>query len=75
VLGIDNVIFIAILVAPMPDHQRERLRRIGLMLALGMRIGLLMAIEWIMSLTEPVFTIMGTSSRGETSSCWQAARS
>jgi predicted tellurium resistance membrane protein TerC len=58
VLGIDNVIFIAILVAPMPDHQRERLRRIGLMLALGMRIGLLMAIEWIMSLTEPVFTIM-----------------
>ena len=51
VLGIDNVIFIAILVAPMPDHPRERLRRIGLLLALAMRIGLLMAIGWIMSPT------------------------
>ena len=61
VLGIDNVIFIAILVAPMPDHQRERLRRIGLMLALAMRIGLLMA---IMSLTEPVFTIAGNELSG-----------
>lgn len=64
VLGIDNVIFIAILVAPMPEAQRERLRRIGLVLALVMRIGLLMAIEWIMSLTEPVFTIAGTELSG-----------
>lgn len=64
VLGIDNVIFIAILVAPMPEAQRERLRRIGLVLALGMRIGLLMAIEWIMSLTEPVFTVAGNELSG-----------
>ena len=64
VLGIDNVIFIAILVARVPDSQRERLRRIGLMLALAMRIGLLMAIGWIMSLTEPVFTIMGNELSG-----------
>jgi len=64
VLGIDNVIFIAILVAPMPEAQRERLRRIGLVLALGMRIGLLMAIEWIMSLTEPVFTVGGNELSG-----------
>ena len=58
VLGIDNVIFIAILVARVEDAQRERLRRIGLLLALGMRIGLLMAIEWIMSLTDTVLTVM-----------------
>ncbi|MCA9537137.1 MAG: TerC family protein [Myxococcales bacterium] len=58
VLGIDNVIFIAILVARVEDAKRERLRRIGLLLALGMRIGLLMAIEWIMSLTDTVLTVM-----------------
>jgi predicted tellurium resistance membrane protein TerC len=58
VLGIDNVIFIAILVARVPDAQRERLRRAGLVLALGMRIGLLMAIEWIMSLTDTVLTVL-----------------
>jgi predicted tellurium resistance membrane protein TerC len=57
VLGIDNVIFIAILVARVGEDQRERLRRLGLLLALGMRIGLLMAIEWIMSLTAPLFSV------------------
>jgi predicted tellurium resistance membrane protein TerC len=64
VLGIDNVIFIAILVAPVPAEQRERLRRTGLMLALAMRVGLLMAIEWIMSLTAPVVTIAGNELSG-----------
>jgi predicted tellurium resistance membrane protein TerC len=58
VLGIDNVIFIAILVARVAPERRERLRRIGLLLALGMRIALLMAIEWIMSLTSTLFTVL-----------------
>ncbi|MCA9576863.1 MAG: TerC family protein [Polyangiales bacterium] len=64
VLGIDNVIFIAILVARVPDEQRERLRRAGLVLALGMRIGLLMAIEWIMSLTDTVLSVAGNDLSG-----------
>jgi predicted tellurium resistance membrane protein TerC len=64
VLGIDNVIFIAILVSRVGEERRERLRRIGLLLALGMRIGLLMAIEWIMGLTAPLFTIAGNELSG-----------
>ena len=57
VLGIDNVVFIAILVARLPDSQRETARRLGLMLALAVRIGLLFTISWMMSLTEPLVTI------------------
>ncbi len=64
VLGIDNVIFIAILVARVPDEKRERLRRAGLMLALLMRLGLLMAIEWIMSLTGTVMSVLGNDLSG-----------
>ena len=64
VLGIDNVIFIAILVARVPDEKRERLRRAGLMLALLMRLGLLMAIEWIMSLTGTIMSVLGNDLSG-----------
>jgi predicted tellurium resistance membrane protein TerC len=56
VLGIDNVVFIAILVGRLPQARRELARRIGLILALGIRILLLFAISWMMGLTAPLFT-------------------
>jgi predicted tellurium resistance membrane protein TerC len=59
VLGIDNVIFISILVQRLPDSQRDNARRIGLGLAMGMRILLLLTISWIIGLTAPLFTIAG----------------
>jgi predicted tellurium resistance membrane protein TerC len=57
VLGIDNVIFISILVQRLPDDRRDQARRIGLGLAMGMRILLLLGISWIVGLTAPVITI------------------
>ncbi|PKP67310.1 MAG: hypothetical protein CVT87_00250 [Alphaproteobacteria bacterium HGW-Alphaproteobacteria-9] len=57
VLGVDNLIFIAILSNKLPLHQQERARRIGLMLALVMRIGLLMLIGWIVTLQQPLFDL------------------
>lgn len=59
VLGIDNLVFISIIVGKMPLERRERLRRIGLVLALAMRIALLLGIEWIMGLTEPLIHVAG----------------
>ena len=59
VLGIDNVIFISILVQRLPDDQRDRARVIGLGLAMGMRILLLLTISWIAGLTAPVLTLAG----------------
>ena len=56
VLGIDNVVFIAILVAKLPAAQQNLARRLGLTLALGIRIVLLLAISWIMGLTRPLVT-------------------
>lgn len=58
VLGIDNIVFITILVGKLPEHQRARVRNIGLILALVMRVGLLLTITWIMRLTTPLFSIM-----------------
>jgi predicted tellurium resistance membrane protein TerC len=57
VLGIDNVIFISILVQRLPEGQRDKGRLIGLGLAMGMRILLLLTISWIIGLTQPAFTI------------------
>ena len=57
ILGIDNLIFIAILADKLPPHQRDRARVIGLSLALLMRLGLLASISWVMSLTAPLFTV------------------
>jgi predicted tellurium resistance membrane protein TerC len=57
VLGIDNVVFIAILVARLPTAQQAFARRIGLTLALVIRVGLLLAISWVMGLTAPLFTV------------------
>ena len=56
-LGIDNLVFIAILADKLPPHQRDKARMIGLSLALVMRLGLLASVAWIVSLTEPLFTI------------------
>jgi predicted tellurium resistance membrane protein TerC len=59
VLGIDNIIFIAILAGKLPPAQRDRARRTGLFLAMFIRIALLMSIVWVMSLTRPFLTIFG----------------
>ena len=57
VLGIDNIVFIAIITGRLPPDQRSKARRIGLLLAMGMRIALLMIIGWIISLQEPLFNL------------------
>ena len=57
VLGIDNVIFIAILSGKLPQNQQHRARQIGIGLAVGSRILLLIAISWVIGLTEPLLTI------------------
>ena len=64
VLGIDNVVFLAILVARLPTTQQTVARRLGLTLALGIRIGLLLAISWIMGLTAPWFSVLGRDISG-----------
>src|SRR3954470_4481969 len=58
VLGIDNVIFISILVGKLPADQQGPARKLGLSLALVLRLGLLFAITWVMGLTEPWFSIL-----------------
>ncbi len=57
VLGIDNIIFITILVGRLPPAQRQRARIIGLWLAMGSRIALLFALVWVMGLTRTLFTV------------------
>ena len=59
VLGIDNIIFISILVDKLPPHQREAARKIGLFGAMFMRIGLLMILAWIVGLKATLFTVFG----------------
>jgi len=58
VLGMDNIIFISILVGRLPEHQRNRARVQGLALAMLTRILLLLSLAWMMRLTEPLFTLM-----------------
>jgi predicted tellurium resistance membrane protein TerC len=57
VLGIDNIVFISILVGKLPRERQAQARQIGLLLAMGMRIGLLLAISWVIGLTAPLFTL------------------
>ena len=57
VLGIDNLVFIAILSNKLPPEQQQRARRIGLSLALGMRIALLLLIGWLVTLQAPLFDL------------------
>jgi predicted tellurium resistance membrane protein TerC len=59
VLGIDNLIFISILSNKLPEHQRERARRLGIGAALVMRLILLATVAFIVQLTQPVFTLFG----------------
>jgi predicted tellurium resistance membrane protein TerC len=59
VLGVDNIIFISILAGRLPGRQRVSARRVGLLLAMGMRILLLFSLSWIVRLTAPIFTVMG----------------
>jgi predicted tellurium resistance membrane protein TerC len=64
VLGIDNIIFISILVGRLPEARRDAARRLGLTLAMGTRIALLLSLAWIMRLTEPFFTVLGQGISG-----------
>src|SRR3970282_2127186 len=59
VLGIDNIIFISILAGKLPPEQRDKARRIGIALAAVSRLGLLLAIAWIIGLTAPLFSALG----------------
>ena len=64
VLGIDNVIFISILAGKLPREQQDKARRIGLLLAMFMRIALLLSISWIVRLTAPLFEVLGQEISG-----------
>ncbi len=64
VLGIDNIIFISILVGRLPEHQRQRARMQGLALAMITRIALLLSLAWVMRLTTPIFTLFDQAISG-----------
>ena len=64
VLGIDNIIFISILVDKLPAQQKEMARKLGLFLAMFMRIALLLTLSWIVGLTTPIFTLLGQDFSG-----------
>ena len=64
VLGVDNVIFISILVGKLPRDQQPRARTLGLAGAMGMRILLLLSLTWIMRLTQPLFSVIGREISG-----------
>lgn len=59
VLGIDNIIFLSLVVSKLPQRQRAKARRLGLLGAMFMRLGLLATISWVMRLTEPLFVVFG----------------
>jgi predicted tellurium resistance membrane protein TerC len=64
VLGVDNIVFISILVGRLPEAQRQRARVLGLAFAMLTRIGLLLSLTWVMTLTDPIFTIVGREISG-----------
>jgi predicted tellurium resistance membrane protein TerC len=64
VLGIDNIIFISILVSQLPLQQRNKARIMGLFLAMEMRIALLLSLAWVMHLTTPLFSLLGEEISG-----------
>jgi predicted tellurium resistance membrane protein TerC len=64
VLGIDNVVFISILAGKLPPDQREKARKVGLALAMITRILLLLSLSWIIKLTAPLFTVIGSEISG-----------
>jgi predicted tellurium resistance membrane protein TerC len=65
VLGIDNVIFIAILAGRLPRDQQDRARRLGISMAVITRIALLLGITWVMGLTRPLFSVAGVAFSGK----------
>lgn len=65
VLGIDNLIFIAILAGKLPGHQQRRARQVGLSLAMLTRIALLFSLAWIIGLTEPLFSVLSQQISGQ----------
>ena len=64
VLGIDNIVFISILADKLPAARRERIRRLGLLLAMVMRLALLAVLAWLVGLTAPLFTLFGRGFSG-----------
>ena len=64
VLGIDNIVFISILAGKLPAEQQQKARLTGLGLAMFMRVGLLFSLSWIISLTAPLFTVLGQEISG-----------
>jgi predicted tellurium resistance membrane protein TerC len=64
VLGVDNVIFVAILASKLPKAQQPRARRLGMFLAMFMRIALLFSLTWLIRLTAPLFTVLGQGLSG-----------
>jgi predicted tellurium resistance membrane protein TerC len=64
VLGIDNIIFISILVDKLPPERRDIARRLGLFMAMFMRIALLLVLSWVIGLVEPLFTVLGQAISG-----------
>jgi len=64
VLGIDNIVFISILVGRLPAQQRQRARILGLSLAMITRILLLLSLVWVMGLTKPLFSVFGEEISG-----------
>ncbi|MFL5927601.1 MAG: TerC family protein [Gaiellaceae bacterium] len=64
VLGIDNIVFLSVLTGKLPREQQARARTIGLSLALGMRIILLLTLQWVIALTAPIVTILGLELSG-----------
>ncbi|OZY86954.1 hypothetical protein CBP51_08175 [Cellvibrio mixtus] len=64
VLGIDNIIFISILVGRLPEHQRKFARTVGLGLAMITRLGLLFSLAWVMGLVDPLFSVLGEEISG-----------
>src|SRR5690349_6039253 len=64
VLGIDNIIFISILAGKLPAAQQARARTLGLALAMGTRVLLLVSLTWIMRLTAPLFSLFGQEISG-----------
>jgi predicted tellurium resistance membrane protein TerC len=64
VLGVDNIIFISILVGRLPARQRQRARVVGLALAMATRVLLLLTLAWIMGLTRPLFGVLGREVSG-----------
>jgi len=64
VLGIDNIIFISIQVSKLPYHLQDKARRIGLVLAMFIRIALLLSLNWLMGLTISLFTVFGNEISG-----------